>query len=494
MLDKCTKLCRIIFLMSIIVMAVYFIYTNEKNSGKVKEHFETDQDYIRSINKVFNTLLNRPATDDELKRFRPMMRNANDTKDIIDALTESPEYKSAMEAGDTKVSVMISNDKKIEASFSQRMDTYRTIMQVYEEALNRLPNTRELNYYTYSMLTDTSFNAKKLRMVLESSKEYEILQKNQSNVVNGQLPGNVTETQVLFIIRKVYEEVYDEQPSQEVEEFLKDKLVKYKMDETKLKNLLLLLKTIDEENDLIVTENKGNSAITIQGTSADKLTSALQEMMEKTKKDVKSIINSEDGNETAGKKRKSKKGGNRDDADGDGNGKVQNVFNIINPKPEELDEIISKLESSTKRKSSYFTGNSDLLCNQEYKNKRFIDDFYDTIEQTKPPRKACDKKAGGPDAMDAMNRDRNMLAEYTAQRNFDELKMSCSRNTYAMQNDENLQKKKDSKKQVNPNANGAIMPDNYYIDTKPTFGTFLEEADNTKVGSIMPKFIYKEYQ
>lgn len=463
--------------MTIVVLAVYFIYTNEKQRDGIKERFEDGTAYVTSINQVFNTLLGRDAKSDEIPKYQAMMKSPADTKDVVSALAETTEYKAVLGKGENKnVTLVLSDDKKIQVDFAKRMELYKTIMQVYEDTLHRLPNKDELDYYTYSMVKDSSFTTSRMKTLLESSKEYEILIKNQTNLVNATLPGQVSEAQLTFMVREEYQEVFGGMPSEEVEEFLKTKYVEYKLNKTKFHNLLLLLKTIDEDN-MIITENKTESAITIKSpagsSTTDKVKSAIQEM-------AKSMGSSSQQITVDDAKKSNQVVDSEDQQGGTTNGSgttVQNIFNIINPSPEELKAIVQNA-SVSKSGSGYFSGGT---CLDNYRNKSYLDEFYQGIKETKAPS-TCGSKGL------AIDRERNLLAEYTNQRNMDELRTSCARNSYALATESAIEDKKKGK------DTKAIKATNYFVDTKPSFGTFLEEADNTKVGSIMPKFIFKEYQ
>lgn len=486
MLEKCTTMCRVLFLLIIIMLSVYFIYTNEK---KQIEKFELGTDYKTSINQVMNTLLGREATEDELTKYQSMMKSTNDTKEIVSAIAGSVEYRSTMGQGDNNTAtVILSGDKKITIDFNQRITAYRDIMYLYESTLNRLPSKNEVDYYTYSLVTDKTFSIDKLRTVLESSQEYTILIKNQTNLVNAQLSGEVSDAQLTFVVRDAYKKVFDTEPSEDVERFLKRKLMQYNMNDIKFNNLLLLLKTIDQD-EMIITENKDQSVITIKApkgtTSDDKIKSAIEILSESYDKE-KTIITKDD----IPKENKDRVMSESDEITPSNKSTVQNIFNIINPSSEELDELLQKASNDNvgNKGGNYFKGKG-TSCSSNYKRKKYIDDFYDEMEKINYiPTCDADLTTNSKQSNSSkMSRDRNLLAEYTTKRNMDELKLSCARNTYAMMTEEAVSSKKNDKSKKD------IKGTNYYVDTKPTFGTFLEEADNTKVGSIMPKFIYKEY-
>ena len=109
-----------------------------------------------------------------------------------------------------------------------------------------MPTKFELEFYTEKM--SNGFTENQLVTVLESSKEYKILEKAQTNLVNGTLPGNITDLQIKLDVRTIYESVYgtDKLPSDEEETFLILKYIQYNIDKQKLLNLIQFIKNFDD--------------------------------------------------------------------------------------------------------------------------------------------------------------------------------------------------------------------------------------------------------
>jgi hypothetical protein len=72
----------------------------------------------------------------------------------------------------------------------------------------------------------------------------------------------------------------------------------------------------------------------------------------------------------------------------------------------------------------------------------------------------------------------NDFATQLHKRNINELEYQCARNSYFTDLENEL-------KEYDPNLN--------YQFKNTRFGTFLEDADDTKVGSILPRFVYAQY-
>jgi hypothetical protein len=131
---------------------------------------------------------------------------------------------------------------------SRQLRDYKDIIRVFEKVLQRLPSNDELDMYQNEMEKDTSFDSDKLKKRLIRSSEYKQLQSLQTNKVDAELPGNVTDAQLNLNITTIYQSVYpDLHPNGEFMEFLKEKYIDYQLNDQKLKQLLLLLKDLDAQ-------------------------------------------------------------------------------------------------------------------------------------------------------------------------------------------------------------------------------------------------------
>ena len=530
MWDKCTSFCRILLLAIVVIFAAYFIYTNEKqkhNSDKgVKESFAVniDDEYRKMIVYVFNMLVGRDPEEFEVLKYRDYMSNPYDVENIINLIKDTQEYKSYIadvkyttvkeskdvqtnkstfftqyEAQDKASSTSIKStqsevtkqlgidDVKSDKGLTElvstiepnaRMNTYRIVMQVYERNLDRLPNMKELNYYTYRLSTDKDFTIDKLEKIIQSSKEFDILSKNQKNVVQTELPGNVTDAQVTFEVRRIYNEIIGGLPSKELEEFLKAKFTQqYHLNEEKLRNLLLLIKAMDDNNTKIVFEG-ANSIKVNKRTPSSRAIQSDETVSKPLNSDRKPDV------------RNAPKINVLQEYDDPYRQVINNIIaskhtleESINPYDQDFKNIIQSVDESPMSKAACKRLLEKNTCKTPYAVGVFRDAFYENMESS--------YNLNGTICSQTNKRD--LLSDYTRDRNLDELQYSCSRNAYFLNVDDSIEYTepkaiKEKIKDINE-----VLPSNFDKGHMPKIGTSLPEAMNTKVGSIMPKFVYKEY-
>lgn len=514
LLSKCNAFCRVFILVVIISIAVYFVYANEKQLyQKNKEGFSNsnvvvEQRHRKVIMQLYNELLLRDPQEFEVVKARAMMSHIDDTVHVVNAIRSSGEFNdlttaiNAIAAEKTSIredagSTEEKKDESDKASktvsdidLGQRMDTYRSIVKVYEKNLERLPNMKELNYYTYRTLTDTDFTLEKLEKILQSSQEYQILVMNQKNQVNAELPGKVTDAQLTLEVRKLYKSIFDEFPDREMEDFLKYKYVEYRLELKRLENLIRLLKMIDEQKDVKITAT--------DKTKSETTTETITTTVTKKVKDLASGIAGGSGSGSGSGSEAEAGTGTGTGANGDsnsansdvakviGSGKAGgNVFNIINPSSEDMESMLQRIEdSSACVDSCKLDKRMNKSCVNPYNSSPYKDELYENIKSeiynTKTMKR--DSVRGQIcNSVSALDREKNSLAEYTKDRNMEGLKDVCVRNSYFLNVDDDL-KFSNRKKEM--------VPSNFYTYEA---GTKLSDAHNTKVGSILPKFVYKEY-
>lgn len=465
------------FFVVVVAVTVY----NYAESKKPKETFVTniEQEYRAAIVNIFHIILGRDPQEFEVQLYRDYMTDSNDVNKIRDKLMGSSEYikmqkelieipkpvvernpisKNAASVTDEAVALMrtIKTDEKLAR--------YREIVKIYQDNLDRLPTLKEINYYTYRMEKDKTFTNEKLVELLQMSKEYSILQKNQTNVVNNELEGNITEAQILLIIRGAYQEVYKTTslPSQELEEFLKMKYVEYKLDDVKFNKLLRLLRDLDSND---VDMDKLNRSLSDKKSDSNK----------KDQSDLKGNATAQESNDVSNLGGKFLNALNLKNKDGNGSqsqsqSQSQSKSLPSNTPTPSLPSCENKFGSSWNP-----TIQTDKTCknaNKQYDINKFYDTLYENIKYEQSG-KTCQTGENN----------RNILAETQQKRNNFDIDNSCSRNNYYSQVDEEM-------------MGGYVNA--YDKNIKPQFrntryGSFLDDAANTKVGSIMPKFVYKEY-
>jgi hypothetical protein len=492
-LSYCSYACRAIVLLAVVFILGYVLLANQtKKIESFTTKTQDDLDKYESIRTVFKTYLFRDPTNDEYKELSSKMINAGDLSTLIAAIKEMQEYKqyklTKLAGGDGKdalldtVNVFESPLTKelSDIDAHERLKVYKDVISVYNKVLDRVPNPKELSYYAYKILKDKDFTLLKLEQLLSGSKEYKILESNQTNVVNAELSGNITEAQIQYEIRRLYKSVFNASiPNKEFEEFLKQKYIEYHLNDAKIVNLLLLIKNLDE--------NKFNS-------TNGKVDMTIQNPLMKTDvglKGVSSRAQSESANQVGTTQPDSFGNISLDDkSNPKGQGRSRsvsnvyqspNIINIINPTPEELNLILGKIDSSP-------IGTNDLkpapkavpACYQ--KNLELYTDPF-TLALMKGD--TCSFKPN--EDQGATDRERNVLSEALQKRNMEDVRNSCKRTTYFLQKDGELQ----TSAQIDKLKN-AYSPASY--DEYTQFGTPLDLAKNTYVGSIMPPFSHQEFK
>jgi hypothetical protein len=494
---------QIVFLITvIIVILVFFFYVRPARKGK-RENFvqSIDNSYKNSIVKVFNLVLGRDPHEFELLLYKSHMSNPVDTTVVQAKLLESTEaknlvtdsIKSATCASTNSVSqnntLGVVNSATVGSSrehfqntsamnTNERLELYKSIIQVYEQNLDRLPTTYEIEYYALKMLNEFSFTLKELQIILTSSKEYDILQKNQTNLVNAQVPGDITDAQLTLIVNNIYFSLFSVQPNDVMEKFIKAKYIEYKFNDEKFKRMLLLLHQIDGEKDAYATGIATNTttsssspgtvaSLSYPGTMASSGligTSGLSGTSGISGTSGTKIVYSESYVPTVTSETSNNGQTNTVVLNDLVKGVQQLADSIKNSLPQVTQECPSKKQFIYS--DHYQTIGQKGDCDSVYSKNKFTDSLYDNLKNVQSNTFTCP------------NNSKNSLADVLNKRNDDELKYQCSRNAYYLSIEGQLQ-------DHDPNLSFQ------YKNTR--FGTFLEDADNTKVGSILPKFIYKEY-
>jgi hypothetical protein len=509
MLEYCTYACRSILFLSILFILGYIILSNEKKDsvgkklGGLLEKFADcgtcDVNKTEIIRTVFRNYLGRDPTEEEIQRYGNLMTNSSDVMSVVNAVKNSDEYKQLVVAADKKDFVL--NMSEVESSpliqdlekveVKKRLDTYRDIAKAYNETLDRMPNNRELVYYSHKLLTDKDFSVPKLMSVLQGSQEYKMIEKSQTNVVHSELKGNITDAQLTLDVRNMYKEVFDQLPLQDQEIYLKSKYIEYSLDKKKFLALLLMIKELDAKKDVVAA----NGDISIKAKMNIAESESLSEDNDPTKSKLMasdSILDPVTGkpvslsndNNVIEEQWKACSGSTCTQEETNKQPIYQNpnIINIINPSAEELDKILSTLDKYELGKKAQDGVSGVKKC---YSNKDIEDPFYKQNGKGANGDKTCNfSKDNLENWLKA--RDRQELAEYQLTRELDGLKNNCTRNTYFMNVDDEL----NSGKRTTGTAKRTLSG---FDEMNPSdLGAPLNEARKTHVGSILPAFVYRE--
>lgn len=511
MLEYCTYACRTVIFVTILTILGYIILINEKknDTGKrIKSLLEKfvdcdgncDVNRTEIIRTVFRNYLGRDPTPDEIDRYGSIMNSSSDVMSVVNAVKSSDEYKQLVMAADKKdfvlnmseiqSSPLLADLEKVEVN--KRLAAYRDIAKMYNKNLDRMPNNRELTYYSHKMLTDKAFTLIKLETVLQSSQEFKMIQQSQSNNVNGELQGNITDAQVTMDVRNMYKDVFDGLPIQEQEVYLKTKYIEYNLDRKKFTALLLLIKEMDTNREVITKDGELQVKARMIIPSDESATTQIKLTSSETILDPltgKPISLSADNSVIEEQWNSCKEPGCKKE-DGAKDGQQQppqpiyqnpNIINIINPSAEELDKLLSTIDKYDLNKKEVNNASGKKCYSNDYSQ----DPLYKRMGKTGPEGKSCAFNKDGLENW-LKSKDRQVLAEYQLTRELDGLKNNCTRNTYFMNVDDDLKRGGGkSKGDVNSSLQSSI-------DSFDSIGAPLDEAKKTHVGSIMPVFVYRE--
>jgi hypothetical protein len=311
-----------------------------------------------------------------------------------------------------------------------------------------MPSNKELVYYAHKLVTDKGFDEERLERVLMGSNEFQILEKNQRNIVNGELPGQITDAQLTMDVVNKYKSIFDIEPSKNTADFLKKQYTNYQLDEKKFDRLLILLKQLEIGDYNEVSHESATCAL--NGGTPQKV---IQESI---------------------------------DISVDGSSNSDTELKLIVAK---LAETLQKVETQNKT-----LGQQDIhtnkLPNEEmtrgdaapqpsesaYNNitpRYYEDELYNRLTQVQGAKPMTYKRCN---YYNETHPDRDAFTEYRQQRNEDEMNAMCKRGDPI----DPIKKKQSD-----------FAPLVY--STEPEGTTPLADAHNMMVGSILPPFIYKEY-
>jgi hypothetical protein len=275
----CSYACRAIILLSVIFLVGYVLLENNKSVEKFDDNTTQEQlDKYEVIRSVFQSYLFREPTNDEYKQYSLVMRNAGDISNLIAAMKSSPEFQNRVIENQNVMLDGIENAKYTSALKSVdpniKLKVQKQVIDIYNKVLDRMPDSKELTFYTFKLINDKTFNTELLDKLLEGSQEYQRMTRNQSNLVNASLSANITTRQLHLEVKRIYESIVTDTPlSQEFETFLVSKYLEYNLDETRLAQLIRLMQTVDAGREvcpsIVINKPSGSVGIGSDASSAN---------------------------------------------------------------------------------------------------------------------------------------------------------------------------------------------------------------------------------
>ena len=532
-----------------VIVACIYIFAQPAKS-KFREQFaiNVEQDYRQSINKTFNKVLGRDPQEYEVQLYRDSMTSPFDTEPIEKKLQASAEFKTVVEANTfaqtsaqpfptypipnpvpkprlvdasapftnadealiTKATMAAAtaaatvattnpsaanpsansdpksnNDQTIASmDLGKRLELYRLIVSIYEKNLERLPSMKELNYYTVRITNDKTFNSDKLIKILQSSQEYNILQKNQTNVVNAELEGAITDAQLTLLVNDIYSSMFkNEEPSKSFEDFMKVKYVEYKLDDVKFRKMLAMLHDVDvdADADAVAVPPAAVCPVVIPASASN----AVNAVNTQTQASTANTSTNANANANASIALIPTLNGGKMSASSTQVGSANSISTpgtqqVLSNQTQSLNAANAANAANNVIQEAAYPSKAlaDSYCTTAaaYNKNKVFDSLYANIQLAQ--QQTCTIVAPNSSTYG----DRNKLAETMDDRNQSRLGYECARNSESI-----LSAQDNARFQYSYDPN--VVP--LLRNTK--FGTFLDDAENTSVGSIMPRFVYREY-
>lgn len=321
------------------------------------------------------------------------------------------------------------------------------VISIFNEILERQPDAEEVQYYS-TFIKAGPANVEKMKLLLLQSNEYKRLQKLQNNTAYGYLLGGITDRQLTIMVVGIYNQVSGSgnKLDEDTLKFLKKKYLEFQLDEQVFKKFIQDFIVFDSKSKTVnqptegespevdANTNRANAAIT------DKL---LETTFEKENK-------------------------------------------LQPPSSSQVPATSDKPQETSDKKEQY-----TQQCPAGSQSQVDTDKLIKAIKENAD----CQFSKNG---VDDQNRDEPSMADTINDRNRDELKNICQRNkTFSKYHHENmvlLPGQEWSVPQKHPPVcygnKGNYSP---LVDQTALIGTLLGDAKDTEIGSIMPKFSYKEY-
>lgn len=239
---------RIIFLLFIIIMSVYFMFVNKsftENFVDAETDTEKDVEKEELVSKDKDTII-QTIKDIYLDIYQNDVNHNIPSQKAIDfyydyasqrTITIS-EFKDVIQSSSPVLEKTLNDGEYVKPS-TEVFGTEEDVQLLYNEILFRNPDENELYNFAKLLQTDQSFNIEKLKQILFTSDEYKRLEKTQSNAVYSNLIGGVTDRQLSLIITTIYSNLIgNEDIDTDTMKFLKKKLIEFNMNEDIFKQFL----------------------------------------------------------------------------------------------------------------------------------------------------------------------------------------------------------------------------------------------------------------
>jgi hypothetical protein len=442
----------------------------DEGSFKRRLSFERKASFETLVKDVFMEVLKRLPTPTELQKYIDLyVSNQMKTQQDLEFILRL-DIESVVRSNKTDIP---EPDKK------EDYGTYKVIISTFEEILGRNPNTSELKFY-YDLIKTNGYDHSKLKDILLSSREHEILMKNQNNQVHGELTANITEKQLEIAINELYNAVFFEYPDEDTFKYLRGRFIAMNLDEEKFAFFLRRLKSAESSKEPATSTT--TSVPTPTSTSTTTTTTSMSPSTTKSTKELfEEIVTAT--------------------PDISGRMKPLNVETI--PPLPDVQGTTTKIGDALAAKQDSMPAAFQPQMTPDTRPLPPI-----PTQPAKDPNKTTDIEA----AIDAIK-----CAKYFDKSRFEnaqdmrdktlgyktnippECKYDKNKTKHYLNADDNLVLRPDMRWEV-PMRRPPVCYATEHIEYRPTIeqtsllGTLLDDAEKTSVGSIMPKFEYKHLQ
>jgi hypothetical protein len=457
MIGDTLTISRIVFLLFVVVLSVYFVYLN--NSMSSREHFTdgeaapaapaaklTSAEVDQVVADTYKAEFKRDPSGKELTFWQAYAIEKKPSQDqLVSTIKGSAEIISKAYENETAQGIAL------RSAFGTEDD----VIEVYSEILGRNPDEDELYNFAKMLKDDKSFNLEKLKQILYGSEEYYRLEKTQTNMAYSSLAGGVTERQITLIVMTHYKEVTGKDTIEPDElRFLKKKLVEFNMSSEIFDKFLRNYMKDQPFNQQLAASQKVQQMV-----SGENKASANQESIDAFKKELFDQIKADLAKQSLVAPKES-----YTDPKGNENSLVEQE------KPNrQVIEVLLKTSGGNGERNDNYLDSSDVI---------------DSIKK----QASCVFNKNAADQKYAEDRSKSM-AELISARNNSQLKDTCVRNKSYLGLDEDMVldpslrwKLPERRPPVCVGGKNDFQPRN---DQTALIGTLLEDASKTKVGSAV---------
>ncbi len=206
--------------------AITIVKTNPESAPDATlKQYIPPQDVSDMVTSAYMDMFNRPPTAEEMQFFS-------------DYASNKPGISRAQLA-DVISSTAPMLEKNYKQATTQTAGFEVIITDSFNTILYRNPSPLEMSRYLALFQQDTGFSKDKLQFILMASDEYQRLQKTQTNSIYSNLPGQMTDRQLTMIITQMYLNVTGSAViDEDTMRFLKKRYLEMNMDDNKFKEFL----------------------------------------------------------------------------------------------------------------------------------------------------------------------------------------------------------------------------------------------------------------